>query len=167
MHYNRQIRTGSTGGAEALRLDGDPRTRWLKLVSVESPGCWIWTGSKDRHGYGQIDVYETGARKNWRAHRWVYTVMVRDLEDRETLDHLCRVHACVNPDHVEPVAHEVNVKRGAHGPGVQRKTHCKHGHELTPENTRVDKRGGRACVICLRENGRERTRRLRERRRTP
>lgn len=28
------------------------------------------------------------------------------------------------------------------------KTHCKHGHEYTPENTRRDSGGGRECRIC-------------------
>lgn len=35
----------------------------------------------------------------------------------------------------------------------KRKTHCSHGHELTPENTRIDVRGGRpggyqVCRTC-------------------
>jgi GIY-YIG catalytic domain len=30
------------------------------------------------------------------------------------------------------------------------KTHCKNGHEYTPENTRIRSRGGRACRICYR-----------------
>jgi hypothetical protein len=28
------------------------------------------------------------------------------------LDHLCRVKACVNPDHLEPVTHAENMRRG-------------------------------------------------------
>lgn len=28
------------------------------------------------------------------------------------------------------------------------KTHCKHGHEYTPENTRYDKKGHRMCRAC-------------------
>jgi len=29
-------------------------------------------------------------------------------------------------------------------------THCRHGHPYTPENTRVNKRGHRKCLTCLR-----------------
>lgn len=28
------------------------------------------------------------------------------------------------------------------------KTHCKHGHEFTPENTRLTKLGERVCIAC-------------------
>jgi hypothetical protein len=37
--------------------------------------------------------------------------------------------------------------RGAHHAA---KTHCKQGHEYTPENTRLDKRGCRICRTCTR-----------------
>jgi hypothetical protein len=39
------------------------------------------------------------------------------------------------------------------------KTHCKHGHEWTHENTRINKNGRRGCRAC----GREHQRKLRER----
>lgn len=32
-----------------------------------------------------------------------------------------------------------------------RVTHCKHGHEYTPENTKADRHGWRACRTCVRE----------------
>jgi hypothetical protein len=38
----------------------------------------------------------------------------------------------------------------------KRPTHCKRGHELTEENSRLDRHGWRACRICIREG--ERTR---------
>ena len=33
-------------------------------------------------------------------------------------------------------------------------THCKYGHEFTTENTRIDIRGERVCIICARERAR-------------
>lgn len=33
----------------------------------------------------------------------------------------------------------------------KRQTACKHGHEFTPENTRIDKNGWRSCRTCKRE----------------
>jgi hypothetical protein len=47
---------------------------------------------------------------------------------------------------LEAVTNRENMLRGV---GVcalnARKTHCKHGHEFTPENTYRVKNGGRAC----------------------
>lgn len=146
LHYHRWKRTGDYGSAEMQRVQGPDEERWLSFVEPQSPGCWIWTGPLDKSGYGQYDTNINGQRKNWRSHRWVYTFLVRELEDRETLDHLCRVHSCVNPDHLDPVAHALNVDRGSVGSGKQRKTHCKQGHLLPP----FTGGGRRQCLECTR-----------------
>jgi len=44
---------------------------------------------------------------------------------------------------------------------VAPKTHCKHGHELTPENTYTTPQGGRECRECRRVRVREYLRRKR------
>lgn len=45
-----------------------------------------------------------------------------------------------------------NVRNGNH---VQaRKTHCSRGHEYSPENTRMDRRG-RVCIQCTKERSHE------------
>jgi hypothetical protein len=36
-----------------------------------------------------------------------------------------------------------------------RTTHCKHGHELTPETTIINKKGAIVCRICTRKSQRE------------
>lgn len=41
-----------------------------------------------------------------------------------------------------------------HAATVAARTHCKHGHGLTPENVRVDKRGWQSCRECDRERQR-------------
>jgi hypothetical protein len=45
------------------------------------------------------------------------------------------------------------VRHGTHT--WSRRTHCKHGHEFTPDNTRVQKDGSRRCVTCDRMSGRK------------
>jgi hypothetical protein len=55
----------------------------------------------------------------------------------------------VNPDHLEPVTHKENLMRGyTQARFHSEKTHCKNGHEFTPENTLqgVVQRYCRACA---------------------
>lgn len=46
------------------------------------------------------------------------------------------------------------VRHGVHPQA--RKTHCKQGHEFTPENTRIEARGSRACRECERNRSQRR-----------
>jgi hypothetical protein len=72
-------------------------------------------------------------------------------------DHLCRVHCCVNPQHVEVVTGRINTLRGE-GPSAQaaRRTHCLSGHLLGGINLGVRSRGNgeRYCKECKRESDR-------------
>ncbi len=120
--------------------------------------CWLWTGAKTKYGYGMIWV---GGRYAM-AHRYSYERFVGPIPKGLDIDHLCRVIACVNPAHLEPVTHRENLLRGntvaaAHAAV----THCPQGHEYTPENTYVSPQGERNCRAC----GRERDRRYRAQRR--
>jgi hypothetical protein len=138
---------------------GTLEERALAKIDRAGPGgCWLWTASLDSHGYGQIG--DSGRLR--MAHSVVYELFVGPVPVGLELDHLCRVPACVNPDHLEPVTRHENIMRGVN-PDVQRarhaaRTHCKRGHEFTPENTYLAPTG-RQCRTC----GRERARRKRER----
>lgn len=169
-HYTRWSRTGGPLQAKYDRLDGDPLLRWWAKVDKNGPvptarselgPCWLWTGSKDRHGYGQFDVHIDGAKKNHRAHRWGYQQLVRELEASETLDHLCRVRPCVNPAHLDPVTHAVNVRRGTAGQRNRDATHCPNGHLLTADNVILTKNQWRSCRECQRARTREANRKTR------
>jgi hypothetical protein len=70
-------------------------------------GCFNWTGAKNRLGYGNWALMG----RYWAAHRAVWEWTVGPVEDGLELDHLCRNVACINPDHLEPVTHQVNIKR--------------------------------------------------------
>jgi HNH endonuclease len=78
---------------------------WAKVDKTES--CWLWTGALAK-GYGQFG----GTRKQRiQAHRWAYQELVGSIPEGLELDHLCRVRRCVNPAHLEPVTHSVNIMR--------------------------------------------------------
>lgn len=118
----------------------------LARFSVVETGCWIWNGPIDDNGYGR--------QGKLLAHRLLFEITEGPICKGRELDHTCRVRACVNPDHLDPVTHAENVRRGIVGE-VNRerqlsKTHCKRGHEFTPENTGRDHRGDRYCKKCQR-----------------
>lgn len=81
-----------------------------KYIREDEAGCWIWHGARFRGGYGAVG-WDGSTRC---AHRVIWELMVCDLPRRLDLDHLCRVRACVNPDHLEPVTRSMNLIRGAH-----------------------------------------------------
>lgn len=112
---------------------------WDRVLITET--CWLWTGPLSKKGYG--------ATRGQRAHRAVYERLVRKLQPGEVIDHLCRVPNCVRPDHLEPVTARENTLRG-YGPTAlnARKTHCKHGHELSGWNL-IIRKDGRECRTCL------------------
>lgn len=113
----------------------------------ETTGCWIWTGGKTTKGYASINAFGGPTR----AHRVAYRLFVGEIPEGKELDHLCRTPACINPDHLEPVTHAVNVKRGRVGANMRDRTHCKQGHEFTEENTgRRSDCEGRICLTCQR-----------------
>lgn len=124
-----------------------------RVDQTPSNGCWQWTVYVGRDGYGRSG--SNGIRA--MAHRLVYELLVGHIPEGMTLDHLCRIRACVNPLHMEVVTGQENARRSMSAPAVNaRKTACIHGHEFTPENTYVRPDGtGRYCKECRRQRCRE------------
>ena len=134
----------------------DLPSRIRDKIVIDSNGCWIWRGFVNDNGYGLVYLKEI--KRQRRAHRVVYGLLRGAIPDGLHLDHLCRVRACCNPDHLEPVTPRVNTLRGETIPAAKLKqTHCIHGHELTGENLYIHKkRGTRNCRTCMMETARQR-----------
>lgn len=85
--------------------------RFWDHVDLSDPDrCWIWKRKPNAKGYGQLRNPRTG--RTTTAHRYAYELVVGPIPDGLTIDHLCRVRACVRPDHLEPVTNRENLLRG-------------------------------------------------------
>lgn len=147
--------------------DRDIADRLLARAQWKADGCLIWTGAVTGRGrYGLISVKKwapAGApRLHRRTHRVAYELFVGPIPTGMEIDHLCHTRSgcdlgqacphrlCLNPEHLEPVSHTENVRRG-NSPAARHglKTHCPRGHEYTPANTYlIPSSGGRACRAC-------------------
>lgn len=109
--------------------------------------CWIWHGAKLNNGYG-LFTDENG--KTVTAHRWSYKYFNGEIPDKCVIDHICRNPACVRPTHLQAISQSDNIKRSLLVKARSARTHCKNGHEFTPENTKYVKgQRGRRCAKCL------------------
>jgi hypothetical protein len=123
---------------------------WMKVREADDPspagwsGCWVWTAQIVPGGYGRFRAPRGKVLAHRFAYEWVVGLVPRGLE----LDHLCYRPACVNPAHMEPVTHAENCRRAALR-RVSIATHCRNGHEYTPENTyRPPGNPTRHCRAC-------------------
>lgn len=140
---------------------GDPLYDCLslehKLKKLQlGDGCWEWTGARNSEGYGQIWVNS----RIVYVHRLMYELHVGHIPDGFHVDHLCSNPPCARPDHLEAVTPGQNAQRMWDRGERPKKTHCKHGHEFTPENTYEQSTAGtRGCKSCRTIESRNRYRR--------
>ena len=81
-------------------------------------GCWLWTGCKDKGGYGFI----RHQGKNQRAHRISLFLQGQVVPADLQVLHHCDNPSCVNPQHLYVGTNRDNqqdaVKRGRHRSGT-------------------------------------------------
>lgn len=75
---------------------------------VNKSGCWVWQLCKKASGYGQFKI---NGEKVVIAHRYYYEQVFGKVSPGLVLDHLCGNKSCVNPEHLEAVTHQENIKR--------------------------------------------------------
>jgi hypothetical protein len=127
-------------------------------ISVDESGCWLWTGSVNRYGYGRriYSLSPPGRVRHEHAHRAVWKELVGPLGDADELHHECAEKRCVNPAHLRVMS---KAEHSAH----HTDEFCKRGHSMAdayqyPRNGRI----WRTCRECQKERQRRYKRERRE-----
>lgn len=135
-----------TGGSLASRL-------WSKVL-VDGAGCWLFSGYRDRKGYGQIYVDAVMSRR--LAHRVAWELANGPIPQGMLVCHQCDCPSCVNPAHLF-LGTAIDNNRDMVGKGRhhnQVKTHCVNGHALEGDNLMIEVTSSgypsRRCAICVR-----------------
>lgn len=137
---------GSLTGKPIPPLSEKDRARFWKKVN-KTDTCWLWTSAVNNMGYAAFGK----GRTCLLAHRVSLHFAGVEIPAGMVVDHLCKVPLCVNPAHLRITTQRINSTENSNAPHAinSRKTHCApHGHEFTPENTRITKAGGRDCCAC-------------------
>ena len=122
---------------------------WERVDKDSDPdGCWVWLGSFNTHGYGQMMIGSRvdGSRTLATTHRLAYQLTKGIINPTLELDHLCGNRKCCNPDHLEAVSHSVNINRAVAGSDYL----CINGHAKIYNSK--DKRF--YCKTCRKEASR-------------
>lgn len=131
-------------------------------VVVQSSGCWSWVGPRTSTGHG----HQSFKQQKFLVHRWVYELLIGNIEAGHKLHHFCENPPCINPSHVTPVTQRLHMLVSPNNPARANKlkTRCINGHELAGDNIRWFKKNGapvRYCKTCNREAARRYAARIR------
>lgn len=121
---------------------------WSCVVKDEVTGCWLWQRYLVK-GYGQFSV--TRGERVY-AHRFAWELLRGPIPDGLTIDHLCKVTACCNPSHLEPVTQAENTRRSWDESGIDpSRALCPNGHPWVGGDLYATPAGDRQCRACRRE----------------
>lgn len=95
---------------------------WRKVSKAAPSGCWEWQGSKDKKGYGRININ----KRPVLTHRFAWELENGPIPDGKDVLHSCDNPCCVNPSHLflgtndDNIADKVDKGRQERGSGHHR-----------------------------------------------
>lgn len=110
----------------------------MARITKEPNGCWEWAGTHLK-GYA-IGHWGT---ETIRVYRRLWEIENGPVPEGLEIDHLCKNRGCCNPDHLEAVTHQENVRRA-----WADQTHCRNGH-LRSEAGQYVSGGVATCRECV------------------
>ncbi len=82
------------------------KSRFLSKLIKEPSGCWLWSLSKDKDGYGRFAL---PGKKNIQAHRMAWLIAHGEIPAGLEVMHTCDVPACCRPSHLKLGTHAENM----------------------------------------------------------
>lgn len=117
------------------------KIRVSEILFYNGTPCWEWIGCISKTtGYGQFKIDGRRGAKKSSPHQFAFLYFIGPMPDGMEPDHLCNVHHCGSPLHLEAVTHAENMRRRS-----ERQTYCKWGHF----------RNGKRCSECNNRIARE------------
>lgn len=129
--------------------------RFATKYAVDTGGHWLWTGALSNSGYGKILAEGERPQKLIGAHVASFLVHKGPIPADMEIDHLCRVKLCVNPEHLEAVTPQENMRRVA-----EARKACRRGHPYVSGSFILNREPGggfaRRCKRCRSDRAEER-----------